>query len=139
MPDTNAPLRRDDDELDDRSVEERMRLALGKLGTVATNARGGPAGTGAPTQTGTQRRTRFARNGEVPVERVPPPARLASEVGRELAEERAARQRAEQALAGVQASVASLPAWRGTPSRSGKRQWTACVRSWRAPRNAKRP
>ena len=108
MPDTNAPLRRDDDEPDDRSVEERMRLALGKLGTVATVGRGGPAGTAAPTRTGAQRRTRFAQNGEVPVERVPPPARLAGEVGRELVEERAARQRAEQALAEAQASVASL-------------------------------
>ena len=110
MPDTNAPLRRDDEDPDDRSVEERMRLALGKLGTKEAVGRGGPAGTAALTQTGAQRRTRFARNGEVPVERVPPPARLAGEVGRELIEERAARQRAEQALAEAQANVASLQA-----------------------------
>ena len=110
MPDTNAPLRRDDDEADDRSVEERMRLALGKLGTVATVAQGGPTGTAVPARTGAQRRTRFAKNGEVPVERVPPPARLAGEAGRELIEERAARQRAEQALAETQASVANLQA-----------------------------
>ena len=110
MPNTNAPLRRDDAEPDDRSIEERMRLALCKLGTKEAVARGGPAGIAAPVRTKTQRRTHFARNGEVPVERVPLSARLAGETGRELAEERAARKRAEQALAEAQASVASMQA-----------------------------
>jgi phage terminase Nu1 subunit (DNA packaging protein) len=108
MPDINAPLRRDDDEPDDRSIEERMRLALGKLGTKGAIGQGGPAGTVVSTQTGAQRRTHLARNGEVLVERVSSPARLAGELGRELAEERALRQRAEQALAEAQASIASL-------------------------------
>jgi len=110
MPDTNVPVRRDDDEPDDRSIEDRMRLALGKLGSKEAVGRAGQAGVAALSQTGAQRRTRFVRNDEVPVERVPPPARLAGEAGRELAEERAARQRAEQALTEAQANLASLQA-----------------------------
>ncbi len=109
MPDTNVPVRRDDDEPDDRSVEERMRLALGKLGTVGTVGQGGPAGAAMSAQTGSQRRARFARTGEVPVERVPT-SRTAGDAGRELAVEKEARQRAEQALAEAQANVASLQA-----------------------------
>ena len=109
MPDTNAPLRRDDDEPDDTSVEERMRLALGKLGPKAPAGRGGPGGAATSAPTGSQRRARFARDGEVPVERVPT-SRAAGEAGRELAGEREARQRAEQALAEAQATVASLRA-----------------------------
>ena len=109
MPDINAPLRRDDDEPDDISVEERMRLALGRLGTKAAVGQGGPAGAAMSAQTGSQRRARFARNGEVPVERVPA-SRVAGDGQRELAGEREARQRSEQALADAQAAIASLQA-----------------------------
>ena len=48
------------------------------------------------------------RDGDVPVERVPSPVRLPAEVGRELTEERAARQRAEQALSEAQATIGRL-------------------------------
>ncbi len=102
MPDTNAPLRRGDDEPNDSSVEERMRLALGRLGTKAAVGQGGPGSAAVSAQTGPQRRARFARNGEVPVERVPT-SRSAGDGRRELAEEREARQRAEQALTEAQA------------------------------------
>lgn len=108
MPDTNVPVRRDD-EPDDASVEERMRLALGKLGTKAVVGRGGPANLATSAQTGSQRRARFARTGEVPVERVAP-SRSVGDGHRELAGEREARQRAEQALADAQASIANLQA-----------------------------
>jgi len=109
MADTNAPLRRDDDEPDDVSVEERMRLALGRLGTKAAVGQGGPAGAAVSVQTGSQRRARFARNGEVPVERVPA-SRIAGDGQRELAGEREARQRAEQAQVDAQAAIATLQA-----------------------------
>jgi hypothetical protein len=109
MPDTNAPLRRDDDDSDDVSVEERMRLALGRLGTKAAVNQGGLAGVAMSPQTGSQRRAKFARNGEVPVEHVLP-SRIGGEGQRELAGEREARQRAEQALTGAQAAIASLQA-----------------------------
>jgi len=109
MPDTNAPFRRDDDEPDDTSVEERMRLALGRLGTKVAVSQGGPAGAAVSAQTGSQRRARFARNGEVPVERVPA-SRIAGDGQRELAGEREARQRAEQAQADAQAAIATLQA-----------------------------
>lgn len=108
MPDTNAPVRRDD-EPDDASVEERMRLALGKLGTKAAAGRGGPAKLAASAQTGSQRRARFAQTGEVPVERVAP-GRSVGDGHKELAGEQEARQRAEQALADAQASIISLQA-----------------------------
>jgi hypothetical protein len=109
MPDTNAPLRHDDDEPDDISVEERMRLALGRLGTKAAVGQGRPAGPAISAQTGSQRRTRFARNGEVPVERVSA-SRITGDGQRELAGEREARRRAEQVLADAQGTIASLQA-----------------------------
>ena len=109
MPDTNAPLRRDDDDSDDISVEERMRLALGRLGTKAAVSQGGLAGAAMPPQTGSQRRAKFARNGEVPVERVLP-SRIGGDGQRELAGEREARQRAEQALTDAHAAIANLQA-----------------------------
>ncbi len=107
MPDTNASLRRGDDEPDDTSIEERMRLALGRLGTKASVGQGRPAGTATSSQAGSQRRARFARNGEVPVERVTT-SRVVGDGHRELAGEREARQRIEQALAEAQATIASV-------------------------------
>jgi len=108
MPDTNAPPRREDDEDDAPSAEARMRLALGQLGTKAPSGRGGPGSPAPAIQSGPRRRTRFARDGEVPVERVPSPARVSGDAGHELAEERAARQRAEQALADAQGTISRL-------------------------------
>ena len=98
MPDTNAATRHDDNEPDDTSIEEQMRRALGRLGTKAAVGQGGPSGAAKSAQTGSQRRARFVRNGEVPVERLPT-SRIAGDGQRELAGERTARQRAEQALA----------------------------------------
>ena len=113
MPDTNTPLRRDDtDGAEARSDEVRMRLALEKLGTRSTppvrSRSGGSAGSAA--HTAAPRRHKFAREGEVPVERLPPPVRSAGDLQRELAEERAARQRAEQALNDAKAAIATLQA-----------------------------
>ncbi len=102
MPDPNAPLRRGDDEPDDTSIEERMRLALGRLGTKAS-----VAGTATSSHAGSQRRARFARDGEVPVERVTT-SRVIGDRHRELAGEREARQRTEQALAEAQAIIANV-------------------------------
>ena len=109
MPDTNAPLRRGNDEPDDTSIEEQMRLALGRLGTKASVGQGRPASAATPPLAGSQRRARFARNGEVPVERVTT-SRAAGDGHKELAGEREARQRAEQALAEAQATIASVQA-----------------------------
>ena len=110
MPDTNTPIRRDDDEADATSVEARMRLALGKLGTKEALGSGGPGGKVMFAQTGSQRRNRFARNGEVPVEHMSASGRTGSDAQRELAIERAARQSAEQALDDTKASIANLQA-----------------------------
>ena len=109
MPDINAPLRRGDDEPDDASIEERMRLALGRLGTKASVGQGRPASMATSPQAGSQRRARFARNGDVPVERVTT-SRAVGDGHRELAGEREARQRTEQALAEAQATIASVQA-----------------------------
>ena len=109
MPDTNVPLGRGDDEPDDTSIEERMRLALGRLGTKASVGQGRPASTATSPLAGSQRRARFVRNGEVPVERVTT-SRATGDGHRELAGEREARQRTEQALAEAQATIASVQA-----------------------------
>ena len=113
MPDTNTPLRRDDaDDAEARSDEVRMRLALEKLGTRSTppvRSRPGRSA-GSATHTAAPRRHKFAREGEVPVERLPPPVRSAGDLQRELAEERAARQRAEQTLNDAKAAIATLQA-----------------------------
>ncbi len=112
MPDTNTPLRRDDaDDAGARSDEVRMRLALEKLGTRNTPpVRSSPGGSAGRAPGTAQRRHKFAREGEVPVERLPPPVRSPGDMQRELVEERTARQRAEQALNDAQASIATLQA-----------------------------
>ncbi len=110
MPDTNILTQRDDDEADATSVEARMRLALGKLGTKEASGSGGLGGKAVFAQTGSQRRDRFARNSEVLVEHVPTSGRTGSDAQRELAAERAARQGAEQALDDAKISVARLQA-----------------------------
>ncbi len=90
-----------------------MRQALAKLGTRSTppvrskpgSAAGAGAGHSAP-----RARHKFAREGDVPVERMPAPVRSPAELQRELTEERAGRQRAEQALATAQMQVGTLQA-----------------------------
>ena len=117
MSTSNSPLRSDDtDDAETRSEEVRMRLALEKLGTRSTppvrnrasNAR--PGGAAGSVRTAPQRRHKFAREGEVPVEHMPPPVRNPGDLQRELTEERASRQRAEQALAEAQTGISSLQA-----------------------------
>ena len=113
MPETDTQLPRDDaDDAGTRSEEVRMRLALEKLGTRSTppvRSRSGGS-TGSSTHTAPQRRHKFAREGEVPVERLPPPVRSVGDMQRELVEERTARQRAEQALSDAKAAIATLQA-----------------------------
>ncbi len=70
MPDTNMPIQRGDDEADATAVEARMRLALGRLGHQAASSPGGSGSRAGVAQTGPQRRSRFARDGEVLVEHV---------------------------------------------------------------------
>ncbi len=113
MDDTDAPLRRNDaNDAETASAETKMRLALEQLGTRASPARGGTGhrtnSVAATARTGPLPRKRFVRDGEVPVERVPTSARPAGDAGFELAEERAARQRAEQALADGHGSISRL-------------------------------
>lgn len=112
MPDTNTPLPRDDaDDADARSDEVRMRLALEKLGTRSTPpVRSRPGGSAGGAHGAAARRHKFAREGEVPVERLPSPVHSAGDLQRELVDERTARQRAEQALSDAQAAIASLQA-----------------------------
>ena len=113
MPAPDVPLPQGDDANDAkaRSEEVRMRLALEKLGTRSTpqvRSRSGAAGGAA--HTAPHHRSRFVREGEVPVERMTIPVRSPTDLQRELTEERAARQRAEQALASAQARVGTLQA-----------------------------
>jgi hypothetical protein len=113
MDDTDAPLRRNDaNDAETASAETKMRLALEQLGTRTSPTGGGPGnksnGAAVTARTVPLPRKRFARDGDVPVERVPRPARPAGDAGFELAEERAARQQAEQALADAQGSISRL-------------------------------
>ena len=109
MPD--VPPRRDDaDEAEVKSAEAHMREALGKLGTRAVPGHARPGGYVPAGQPAAPRRHRFAREGEVPVERLPPPARSLIDLQRELTEERTARGRAEQSLRDAQATAAALQA-----------------------------
>ncbi len=110
MDDTDAPLRHNDPET--ASAETKMRLALERLGTRASQSQHGPgnrtSGAATTARTGPMPRKRFVRDGEVPVERVPTSARPVGDAGFELAEERAARQQAEQALADAQGTISRL-------------------------------
>ena len=109
----DAPLAQGDEVNDAkaRSEEVRMRLALEKLGTRSTPpVRSRPGAAAGTAHTAPQRRNRFVREGEVPVERMPVSVRSPIDLQRELTEERGARQRAEQALADAQARVGSLQA-----------------------------
>jgi len=113
MDDTDAPMWRNDaNNAETASAETKMRLALEQLGTRTSPAGGGPAnkfnGAAATARTGLLPRKRFARDGDVPVERVPRPARPTGDAGFELGEERAARQQAEQALADAHGSISRL-------------------------------
>ncbi len=116
MPAFDVPLLQSDDadDADDakaRSEEVRMRLALEKLGTRSTptvrSRPGSAAGTG---HSAPRARHKFAREGDVPVERMPVPVRSPADLQRELTEERAGRQRTEQALATAQTQVSTLQA-----------------------------
>ncbi len=124
MPDMNAPAqpnetgRADDpDGAEARSAEARMRRALEQLGTRASPAPAGAnnrvrgvAGAAAPSRAAVRPkvRARFVRDGDVPVVRVPSQARSPGGTGQELAEERAARERAEQALADARGTIGRL-------------------------------
>ena len=113
MPAFDAPVLRGDDADDATAIsdEVRMRQALERLGTRSTpSARTRSGAAAGPVHVVPQRRHKFAREGEVPVERVPPPLRSPTDLQRELTEERATRQRAEQALAEAQARVSTLQA-----------------------------
>ena len=113
MPAFDAPVLRGDDADDATAIsdEVRMRQALERLGTRSTpSARTRSGAAAGPVHVVPQRRHKFAREGEVPVERVPPPLRSPTDLQRELTEERTARQRAEQALAEAQARVSTLQA-----------------------------
>jgi len=117
MQDTNAPPRRSDaDDAEATPDEASMRLALERLGTrsgTAHRATGkGASDAGAGARATTRPRPRFVRDGDVPVVRVPSASRLPDEAGRELAEERAARLRAEEALAAAQGTIGRLQAAR---------------------------
>ena len=113
MPASDASVLRGDDADDARasSDEVRMRQALERLGTRSTPpVRSRPGAAAGAAHAAPQRRHKFAREGEVPVERVPPPLRSPIDLQRELTGERAARQRAEQALAETRATVSTLQA-----------------------------
>ena len=113
MPAFDAPILRGDDADDANasSDEVRMRQALERLGTRSLPpVRNRPGAAAGAAYAAPQRRHKFAREGEVPVERVPPPLRSVTDLQRELTEERAARQRAEQVLAEAQARVSTLQA-----------------------------
>lgn len=117
MQDTDAPPRRNEgDDGEATSAETKMRLALERLGTRSSPVPGEPGGKAngrmANARATPQPRKRFVRDGEVPVVRVPSLARLPGDVGRELADERAARERAEHALADAQATIGRLQAAR---------------------------
>ena len=113
MPVPDAPVLRGDDAHDAtaNSDEVRMRQALERLGTrSAPPVRKRPGATAGAANAAPQRRHKFAREGDVPVERVPPLLRSPTDLQRELTEERAARQQAEQALVETRATVSTLQA-----------------------------
>ena len=117
MEDTDVPPRRANaDEAEATADEASMRLALERLGTrsnPAPHAAGGrPAAAGIRATPRPLPRPRFVRDGDVPVERVPPAARGPGEAGRELAEARVARLRADGALADAQGTIDRLQAAR---------------------------
>lgn len=118
MPDTNTPLRRDDlDEREQSEVEARMRLALEQMGSEARPRRDRPT----PGLVAAQ----FAPSRHVAATHAPSsgksvragvltlptsPARQNDAVEPDLAEERASRQRVEQALLDAQATIGQLQA-----------------------------
>ncbi len=117
MQDMDTPPRRNEtDDAEIASDEVSMRLALERLGTRsspvhrATDSRANTAATGA--RATPRPRPRFVRDGDVPVVHVPSVPRMSGEGGRELAEERAARQRAEETLADAQGTISRLQATR---------------------------
>jgi len=98
-------------------AEARMRRALAQLGNGASPApgransrvrQGGTMSTTAPSHAAPRPRSRFIRDGDVPVVRVASQARSSGDAGRELAEARAAREQVEQALADAQGTIGRL-------------------------------
>ncbi len=88
-----------------------MRAALEKLGNRSTPpVRSRPGSATGAGHSAPRARHKFAREGDVPVERMPAPIRSPADLQRELTEERAGRQRAEQALSTAQAQVGTLQA-----------------------------
>ncbi len=112
-----SPPGRNNSEDAEASFDElRMRQALENLGTRSTPpVRSGSGSAGGTGHSAPRARHKFAREGDVPVERMPTPVRSPADLQRELTEERAGRQRAEQALATAQATVNTL---QGALSRS---------------------
>lgn len=113
MRDTDAPPRPNQaGEADATPDEARMRRALERLGTRSSPAQGGgdvrAGGAAAASRAAARPRKRFARDGEVPVVCVPGPARGLAGPQHEVAAERAARQRAEEALADAQGTISRL-------------------------------
>jgi hypothetical protein len=112
MQDMDTPRRNETDEAETASAEASMRLALERLGTRSSPVHRAPDGRAnnpaVGARTTPRSRPRFVRDGDVPVVHVPAAPRLLGEAGRELAEERATRQRAEEALAEAQGTISRL-------------------------------
>lgn len=113
MQDNSALPRRGEADVAEAGPDEaKLRQALERLGTRSSPAHGGAGGraSGAPavSRPAERPRKRFARDGEVPVVRVPSQVRAQGEAGHGLAGERAARLRAEEALADAQAAIGRL-------------------------------
>ena len=118
MPDVNTPLRRDDlDEREQKAIEARMRLALEQMGSEARLRQDVPGLGPVALQVAPARRgavalapssTGSVRTGLLTLPTSP--TRQPSAVERDLAEERAARQRADQALLEAQATIGQLQA-----------------------------
>ncbi len=112
MRDADAPPRRSGvDSAEAGPDEAKVRQALERLGTRSSPAHGAASGrasgaAAAGARTAPRPRPRFVRDGDVPVVRVP--ARQPGDAGHELAEERAARQRAEETLAAAQGTIGRL-------------------------------
>ena len=116
MQDVNALVQPGDaDDAEASTAEARMRRALAQLGngaspvpSRASTRASSVKGTTAPSHAAPRPRPRFAKDGDVPVVRMPSQARSPGEAGRELAEARAARGQAEQALADAQGTIGRL-------------------------------
>ena len=113
MRDNSALPRRGEADVAEAGPDEaKVRQALERLGTRSSPGQGGAdsraSGAPAVSRSAERPRKRFVRDGDVPVVRVPSPVRAQGEAGHGLAGERAARLRAEEALADAQAAIGRL-------------------------------